>query len=67
VCQQECVITFRYVSELAVEGDFVRVVLPITRLPIHGDAPTSTTSDRMDEYAHATPPFLPTPSFSRDV
>ena len=45
--QQECVVTFRYVSELAVEGDFVRVALPITRLPIHGSDSTTTA----DTYA----------------
>lgn len=44
---KECVVTFRYVSELAVEGDFVRVALPITRLPIHGSDST-TTADTDD-------------------
>ncbi|ELR11799.1 von Willebrand factor type A domain containing protein [Acanthamoeba castellanii str. Neff] len=40
---KECVITFRYVSELTIEGEFVRMNLPITRLPIFGNATTTTT------------------------
>jgi hypothetical protein len=32
------------VSELTIEGEFVRMNLPITRLPIFGNATTTTTS-----------------------
>ena len=42
---QECVITFRYVSELTIEGEFVRMNLPITRLPIFGNATTTSSTN----------------------
>lgn len=66
---QECVITFRYVSELTVEGEFVRINLPITRLPIfgHGTTATTSTGHQSDECADnqsTIPPLcLPCSSF----
>lgn len=66
---QECVITFRYVSELTVEGEFVRMILPITRLPIFGHGTTATTptghqSDECADNQSMIPPLcLPCSSF----